>query len=153
MQLRNRRVQDERGAVQQVDRAGLQAHHLAGTGDADLQSLTARKTAIAPGLGLLPDVIVDQHFLRRQRQNRLMSAVLERPEKLGVGIDEATAAIFHNGTMQVVGRSAVVVVDARRAHVEPVVAERPVAARDVRVTILRDGMSFAVAPSPGSGSR
>jgi cyanophycinase len=123
------------------------------TGDADLQSLTAGKTTIAPGLGLLPDVIVDQHFLRRQRQNRLMSAVLERPEQLGVGVDEATAAIFHNGTIQVLGRSAVVVIDARRAQVEPHAANRPVAARDVRVTILRDGMSLAVVPTPGSGSR
>ena len=123
------------------------------TGDADLQSLTAGKTTIAPGLGLLPDVIVDQHFLRRQRQNRLTSAVLERPDQLGVGIDEATAAIFHNGTIEVLGRSAVVVIDARRAQVEPIAADRPVAARDVRVTILRDGMSLAVAPNPGSGSR
>jgi cyanophycinase len=123
------------------------------TGDADLQSLTAGKTTIAPGLGLLPDVIVDQHFLRRQRQNRLTSAVLERPDQLGVGIDEATAAIFQNGTIEVLGRSAVVVIDARRAQVEPIAADRPVAARDVRVTILRDGMSLAVAPSPGSGSR
>ena len=123
------------------------------TGDADLQSLTAHKTTIAPGLGLLADVIVDQHFLRRQRQNRLMSAVLERPEQLGVGVDEATAAIFHNGTIQVLGRSAVVVIDARRAQVESIAADRPVAARDVRVTILRDGMSLAVAPSPGSDSR
>jgi cyanophycinase len=123
------------------------------TGDADLQSLTAGKTIIAPGLGLLSDVIVDQHFLRRQRQNRLMSAVLERPEQLGVGIDEATAAIFHNGTIQVLGKSAVVVIDARRAQVEPIAVARPVAARDVRVTILRDGMSLAVAPTPGSSSR
>jgi cyanophycinase len=123
------------------------------TGDADLQSLTAGTTTIAPGLGLLPDVIVDQHFLRRQRQNRLMSAVLERPEQLGVGVDEATAAIFHNGTIQVLGRSAVVVIDARRAQVEPQAANRPLAARDVRVTILRDGMSLAVVPTPGSGSR
>jgi cyanophycinase len=123
------------------------------TGDADLQSLAAGKTTVAPGLGLLPDVIVDQHFLRRQRQNRLTSAVLERPDQLGVGIDEATAAIFQNGTIEVLGRSAVVVIDARRAQVEPIVADRPVAARDVRVTILRDGMSLAVAPNPGSGSR
>ncbi len=123
------------------------------TGHADLQSLTAGKTVIAPGLGLLTDVIVDQHFLRRQRQNRLMSAVLERPEQLGVGIDEATAAFFHNGTIQVLGKSAVVVIDARRAQVEPIAPDRPVAARDVRVTILRDGMSFAVAPTPVSSSR
>ena len=34
---------------------------------------------IAPGFGFLPGTIVDQHFVARERHNRLMSAVLERP--------------------------------------------------------------------------
>jgi len=46
---------------------------------------------IVPGLGRLPEAIVDQHFIRRERHNRLLSAVLERPSLLGVGIDESTA--------------------------------------------------------------
>src|SRR4029078_12343215 len=47
------------------------------TGDADLKSVTSGKTLTAPGLGLWPDVIVDQHFLTRQRGSRLISAVLD----------------------------------------------------------------------------
>jgi cyanophycinase-like exopeptidase len=37
--------------------------------------------------------IFDQHFLQRQRHNRLLSAVLDHPQMIGVGIDEATAVI------------------------------------------------------------
>src|SRR5688500_15355154 len=80
------------------------------TGEADLKSLTAGKTVLGAGLGLLTDVIVDQHFLQRQRGNRLISAVLDRPALVGIGIDEATAVIFRGSSFEVVGKSSVVVV-------------------------------------------
>lgn len=53
------------------------------TGEAELQSITAGATKIAEGLGLWPEVIVDQHFVKRQRYARLLSAVLDHPEKIG----------------------------------------------------------------------
>ena len=56
------------------------------TGDADLKSLKAGATVIAKGLGLWPEALIDQHFLTRQRGNRLMSAVMDRPALVGVGI-------------------------------------------------------------------
>jgi len=68
------------------------------TGDAyDLQAITAGKTDIKAGLGLWPDVMFDQHFLKRQRNNRLLSAVLDHPEAVGVGIDETTAVFVTGG--------------------------------------------------------
>lgn len=70
----------------------------------------------ARGLGLLTEVIVDQHFVRRRRHNRLLSLVLEGPVRLGAGIDESTALIVESdGTWRVSGASVVVVFDARRA--------------------------------------
>ena len=51
---------------------------------------------LVPGFGLLPNVAVDQHFLRRRRHNRLISVVLERPTVIGVGIDESTALVVPN---------------------------------------------------------
>lgn len=44
------------------------------TGEADLKSLKSGTTVLKKGLGLLRDVIVDQHFLQRQRGNRLITA-------------------------------------------------------------------------------
>ena len=114
------------------------------TGDADLQSLTAGKTVLAKGLGIWPDAIVDQHFLRRQRNNRLLSAVLDNPALIGVGIDEGTAAIFREGRIEVVGRSAVTVFDARAAKVERVTAGEVVAGTGIQTSVLREGMVYAV---------
>lgn len=69
-----------------------------------------------PGLGLLPSAIVDQHFARRRRHNRLLSLVLERPERFGIGIDESTALVVEpSGRWRVVGESVVVIYDGRGA--------------------------------------
>src|SRR6185312_8299591 len=82
---------------------------------------------VVPGLGFFPGVIVDQHFIRRERLNRLLAAVLERPTLLGIGIDESTALeVGPDGIWTVRGASSVVVIDARRARVAS--AARPLAA-------------------------
>lgn len=114
------------------------------TGDADLQSITVGATKTAPGLGLWPTVIVDQHFLKRQRHSRLLSLVLEHPTLVGVGIDERTAAIVSGRRFDVLGESSVFVVDARRARVEPREAGKLSAARNVTLHILTAGMSMEI---------
>ena len=49
---------------------------------------------------------------------RLLIAVLDRPTLIGVGVDEGTAVFLIGARLDVAGRSAVVVVDARNANVE-----------------------------------
>ena len=64
-------------------------------------------------LGLVEGVIVDQHFVKRQRQNRLFGLVLKHPDERGVGIDEDTALLVSGGhRAEVVGKGPVVLVDA-----------------------------------------
>ena len=88
------------------------------TGDGDFEVITADNVQLRPGLGLLGGVIVDQHFIRRRRENRLISVVLEHPELLGVGIDESTAVwVKPDRTFEVLGDGWVMVLDASRATV------------------------------------
>lgn len=62
------------------------------------------------GFGFVTDAIVDQHFIIRKRENRLISILLEHPELKGIGIDEATAIIVStDGTFKVAGQSQVMV--------------------------------------------
>jgi cyanophycinase len=114
------------------------------TGDAELTSLVAGKTVLRKGLALWPEVIVDQHFLKRQRNNRLLSAVLERPNLVGVGIDEATAVVVRGDKFEAVGRSNVVVFDARKAKVQKVEAGGLTSGSDVKLSVLREGMSYSM---------
>lgn len=73
--------------------------------------------AVDSGFGYITDAIIDQHFLRRKRHNRLLSLVLATPPHLGVGIDEGTAVIVEpGGRWRVAGESAVLIVDARDAR-------------------------------------
>ena len=112
------------------------------TGDADLKSLKAGATVIAKGLGLWPEVLVDQHFLTRQRDNRLLSAVLDDPAKVGVGIDESTAVIVRGAAFDVIGKSSVVVVDARHAEVDKAPAGQLVSGRGIAVAVLHAGQHY-----------
>ncbi|MFI5006880.1 MAG: cyanophycinase [Solirubrobacterales bacterium] len=82
------------------------------TGEGDFSVLDGDKVEVRPGLGLLPGVILDQHFLKRRRQNRLFGLVLKHPEERGVGIDEGAALLVQGHEAEVVG-GAVMLVDAR----------------------------------------
>jgi len=61
----------------------------------------------AEGLGLLPQVIVDQHFIKRSRYNRVLSALAAKPNYVCIGIDESTAIIVHGEKAIVAGESQV----------------------------------------------
>jgi cyanophycinase len=93
------------------------------------------------GLGLLEDVIVDQHFVRRRRHNRLISLVLENPRLVGIGIDESTAAeVSPDGWWTVLGESVLVVYDARQAR--PSAGEAPPGASGVLMHVLPRGRRY-----------
>jgi cyanophycinase len=90
------------------------------------------------GLGLVTTAIVDQHFIRRKRENRLLSLVLEGPVRLGAGIDESTALIVEpDGRWRISGASSVVIFDARRATLGP--ASAPLGGSDIRTHVLPPG--------------
>ncbi len=112
------------------------------TGEADLQSITAAKTELKPGLGLWPEVVVDQHFLKRQRNNRLISAVLDHPELVGVGVDETTAVLVTGREFEVLGKNSVVVIDARKAAVDQAPAGGLATGRGLVMSVLKEGMKF-----------
>jgi len=71
-----------------------------------------RMAQIAAGLGLLPGVIVDQHFQQRNRLGRLLSLIAQNPSLLGLGVDEDTAGVVGpDSVMEVIGRGSITVVD------------------------------------------
>ncbi len=87
-------------------------------GEGDETVLRAANIVTAQGIDLFPEAIVDSHFVARKRQNRLVSLVLEHPERLGVGIDEATAVwVKPDRSLEVLGNGWVVLYDARGARV------------------------------------
>lgn len=95
----------------------------------------------AEGFGYITDAIIDQHFVRRKRHNRLVSLVLESTQRLGVGIDESTALVIGpDGIWRVMGASVVVIYDARRSSVTG--ESQPLGARNIVMHIVPAGGSF-----------
>ncbi len=96
------------------------------------------------GFGFLKDFIIDQHFIKRKRQNRLLSKVLEMPSLVGVGIDESTAIVFKNSLtdFHVLGEASVMVYDARKAENLTTDASGNFNGSDIKLSILISGGQF-----------
>ena len=93
------------------------------------------------GMGFLPShCIVDQHFLRRNRQNRLFSVLMEHPGHLGLGIDEATALLVKGGRATVLGEHGVMVFDPSGLKLD-----KADGFRNMRIHLLRRGQSLELA--------
>ncbi len=103
---------------------------------------------MAPGLGLIRDVIIDQHFAERGRFGRLIGAVAHNPRVLGIGIDEDSAVILDGNRFRVIGSGAVYVVDGSRvSHCNLAEAEpsRVLSMHDVTVHVLGTGDAYDLA--------
>jgi len=96
----------------------------------------------AEGLGLIEGVIIDQHFVKRARNNRLLTAVIEFSDQTGIGIDESTAILVRNGEAEVVGVSQVLVYRNQSGY--SAVYEGKLGARDISLNIYLPGESFTL---------
>lgn len=64
------------------------------------------------GMGLIPKLIIDTHFIRRGRFGRLAEALAQHPELLGMGLAEDTGVIIRNGNdFRVIGSGMVILFD------------------------------------------
>lgn len=99
----------------------------------------------APGLGLMPRMLIDMHFGERGRLPRLLSAVTLDPDRLGVGIDENTAILAGQDCFEVIGSGVVSVVDAERATVVHAATDSdPITLFGVRLHLLPAGCLFDI---------
>jgi len=125
--------------------AAVLSEHMIALGDSG-GTPRRRLVHMAPGLGLAPDLVIDQHFRRRDRLGRLLTALSYNPGPLGMGIDEDTAAIISpDHTLSVVGAGAVTMVDAtalRFTDSHSVRRGQPIAMLGLKVDVLTAGCRY-----------
>lgn len=106
----------------------------------DQEAPTRCTIKLAPGMGLIKGVIIDQHFNQRGRIGRLFAGVAQNPNILGIGIDEDTAIVVDaNEKFSVIGNGVVTVVDGRDIEYTNITEQypnEPLALNNVRVHIL-----------------
>ena len=113
------RAAHQRGVVVGGTSAGasIQSSHMVAFGPGG-STPKQRMTQLAAGLGLVRDVVIDQHFGQRNRYGRLLMLVAQSPGLLGIGIDEDTGGRDHHrgrrrGARAWSGRGVVTVFDGR----------------------------------------
>ena len=98
---------------------------------------------MSPGLGLIKNVIVDQHFDQRGRIGRLLTGVAQNPEVLGIGIDENTAIVVNkDGEILVIGEGAVYFIDGSEisyTNVSEQNNEEVLSMYNVKLHVLKNG--------------
>ena len=127
------------------------------SGEGDASHRVGANLLMAPGLGYLRDVIIDQHFAERGRIGRLLGAVAQNPRLLGVGLDENTAIIVEQEKrLRVLGAGAAYVIDGRDVTCTNITEEekdRTISIFNVRLHLLSQGDGFdLIARKPIAGS-
>jgi cyanophycinase len=128
--------------------ASIQSSHMVAFGPGGTTP-KQRMTQLAGGLGLVPGVVIDQHFSQRNRYGRLLMLVAQSPGLLGIGVDEDTGAVVTTEPdgdllLRVVGRGVVTLFDGRRVVSNAHEARRtaPLLASGVVLHVLPSGFAF-----------
>lgn len=104
-----------------------------------------RMAHVSVGLGLLVNVVVDQHFEQRTRLGRLLAVVAQSPALIGLGLDEDTAAIVDaDDVLEVIGRGSVTIVDGSDVITDAFHASghKPMMVSNARLHSLPSGYRF-----------
>jgi len=109
---------------------------------ATFDKLWAGNIEFEEGLGLLESVIIDQHFLKRSRYNRLISALAKYPKFQCIGIDEGTAIIVQGKKITVAGQSQVLHISKPKKL--KVNAKRLITMDDLRFSLYVEGDQFTL---------
>ncbi len=97
---------------------------------------------IQEGLGLIDSVIIDQHFIKRSRYNRLISALAKYPSYPCIGIDESTAIVVQGKKITVTGEGQVVLLRKPKGLV--INGKGQITWKNVSMAILTEGDSFKI---------
>ncbi|MFN3927792.1 MAG: cyanophycinase [Pseudanabaenaceae cyanobacterium] len=124
--------------------AAMAYHMISGGGSGETPHKEIVSMSI--GLGILPHVIVDQHFHNRNRMARLMTAVAGHPDLLGIGIDEDTCAIFEaDQILKVIGKGTVTIIDSGEVSYSNQLwasGTAPLTIHNLKVHVLSDGSKY-----------
>ncbi len=112
-------------------------------GDKNNFTFIKKNNAItAQGMGFVTSVIVDQHFIKRSRYNRLLSVLADHPYKTVIGIDESTAIILTGKKVKVVGESQVLIVC--KPQKLRIFGKDKASFKDARISLLSPGDTFKI---------
>lgn len=109
------------------------------------ESIVRGSTKFRKGLGFIPELIIDTHFVKRGRFGRLAEAVSAFPKLIGLGLSEDTGAIIKHNVLSVIGSGMVIIFDPSwltHNYHEILEDNLPLSLTDLKVHILSSGDKF-----------
>ncbi|MDN3723312.1 cyanophycinase [Aequorivita sp. SDUM287046] len=107
------------------------------------EAFTKGAVLMGEGMGFIPNLIIDSHFIRRGRFGRLAEAVARFPEMIGIGLAEDTGLVIKNCNMaEVIGSGMVILFDPRKLkhnNQNVVVEGSPMSLTNLKTHILANG--------------
>ncbi len=114
-------------------------------GNAAIASLKG-EVKITTGLGLLQHVIIDTHFDKRGRFNRLAQGVAAQPGAIGIGLGEDTGVIVSQGReLMAIGSGSVVIIDGKNIeynNIADIDFGKPISVENIIVHIMSKGDTY-----------
>lgn len=109
------------------------------------ESLFRGAVKLKKGMGFIPELIIDSHFIKRGRFGRLTEAVAAFPHLVGVGLSEDTGIIIKNNSFTVIGSGMVIIFDPSQLshnHRSILADNLPLSMTDLIVHVLAFGDKF-----------
>lgn len=103
----------------------------------NFRTIESNNIELKEGMGFVSEIIVDQHFVKRMRMNRLLSVAIENPNEHCLGIDESTAIIYEKGEIEVVGIGQVIYIKNNEAESE--IKDGLLGSKNINVKVLLPG--------------
>ena len=118
------------------------------TGGLPSEALRKGRVRLGQGLGLLPNIIIDTHFIKRERFGRLIEAISTEPHKLGIGLGEDTAVFFMKPNhVETIGTNMVVLIDGSQVtfnNIKKIKNNNPICIEDMKLHVLPKGHMFNI---------
>ncbi len=101
---------------------------------------------MTPGLGLLPNAVIDSHFIHRGRFSRLLEIVSSNPGHIGLGLGEDAGVIVREGHLvETIGPGIVVVIDGHQisySNITDIAMGQPIAVENILIHTLVSGHGY-----------
>ncbi len=103
---------------------------------------------ITSGLGFVDTIIIDSHFEKRGRFNRLAQAVATNPSCIGIGLSEDTGMLLSQGNrMEAIGSGLVIIIDGHdmvHSNIADIPDGNPISIENLRVHFCEKGNGYSI---------
>jgi cyanophycinase len=118
------------------------------TGGSSSAALLKGAVKIGKGLGMIQNVIIDSHFVKRGRFGRLAEAIASHPKTVGIGLGEDTGVLIKNGNIiETIGSNLVIIMDGhtiKHSNIFEAEEGTPLSIENIQMHVLAKGNVYDI---------